>query len=71
MLTFIVGLVVSNTLVAVVTATGFVSAQSRRGIYVAIGVLAGVFSLVVGAFFLFDLADQLPDLQRLLGAIGS
>jgi high-affinity nickel-transport protein len=71
MVSFIVGLVVSNSIIAVLTASGFVSAQSRRGIYVSVGILAGVFSLVVGTFFLFDLANELPDLQRMLGVIGA
>jgi high-affinity nickel-transport protein len=66
MLSFILGLVASNSVIAVLTATGFVGAQSRKGIYVTIGALAGVFSLVVGTYFLLDLADRLPDLQRLL-----
>ncbi len=71
MASFIVGLVVSNSVIAVATASGFVTAQARRGIYVAIGVVAGAFSLVVGTYFLLDLADELPDLQRLLGSIGA
>ncbi len=71
MLSFIVGLVASNSIIAVATASGFVTAQARRGIYVTIGVLAGVFSLVVGAFFLLDLADDLPDLQQFLRSIGA
>ena len=69
MLSFIVGLLVSNSVIAVATASGFITAQARRGIYVVIGVLAGTFSLVVGTFFLLDLADLLPDLQRLLGSL--
>ena len=71
MLSFIVGLVASNSVIAVLTATGFVGAQNRRGIYVVIGIAAGVFSLVVGTYFFLDLADELPDLQRVFGAIGA
>ncbi len=71
MLSFIVGLVVSNTVIAIATASGFVSAQSRRGIYIVIGVVAGVFSLVVGTYFLLDLADELPDLKHFFGAVGA
>lgn len=70
MVSFIVGLIASNSLIAVASATGFVSAQSRRGIYVAVGIVAGVFSLVVGTLFLLDLTDLLPDLQQLLGSLG-
>ncbi len=67
---FLVGLVLSNGVVALLTASGFITAARQKGIYVAIGSLAGVFSLVVGAYFLFDLADTLPDLQRIFGFIG-
>ena len=68
---FIVGLLISNTLVIVVTATGFVSSQVRRPLYIAIGITAGVFSIVVGSFFLFGNEGVLPDLQRLLAPIGA
>ncbi|MDP9265257.1 MAG: hypothetical protein M3O91_03940 [Chloroflexota bacterium] len=67
---FLAGLVLSNGVVAVLTASGFITAQRQKWIYVAIGSLAGVFSLVIGAYFLFDLADALPDLQRIFGFIG-
>lgn len=67
---FLVGLVLSNGFVALLTASGFITAQRQKAIYVAIGSLAGVFSLVVGAYFLFDLADTLPDLQKIFGFIG-
>jgi high-affinity nickel-transport protein len=60
---FIVGLVISNTLVVIVSASGFLASQSRRQLYVVVGVIAGVFSLVVGAAFLLQVG--LPDLQRL------
>ena len=68
--TFLVGLVLSNGVVAVLTASGFITAARQKAIYVAIGSIAGVFSLVVGAYFLFDLADTLPDLQNIFGFIG-
>lgn len=67
---FLAGLVLSNSVIAVLTAGGFITAQRRKRIYVAIGSLAGVFSVVIGAYFLFDLADTLPDLQRIFGFIG-
>jgi hypothetical protein len=70
MLAFIVGLLLSNSLVAFLTATGFVSSARAKPFYVAVGVLAGLFSLVVGTYFALGLSDQLPDLQQLLGFIG-
>jgi high-affinity nickel-transport protein len=64
---FIVGLLISNSLVVLVTATGFIASRVRERLYVGVGVLAGAFSLVIGAVFLLDLQDALPALDRLLG----
>jgi high-affinity nickel permease len=66
LLAFIVGLVISNTLIVVLTATGFVASQMRQRLYVAIGVVAGAFSIVVGTLFLLGSEGSLPDLQRIL-----
>jgi hypothetical protein len=67
---FLIGLLISNTAIVVITATGFVASQLRQQIYVAIGVVAGTFSLAVGAIFLLQAEDMLPDLSHLFGAIG-
>ncbi len=64
---FVAGLVLSNSLIAVVTATGFLGAQSHRGVYVTVGLATGLFSLVVGLYFLTGRAETLPDLPGLLG----
>lgn len=71
MVAFIVGLLASNTVVAFLTATGFISSTRAKTLYVTVGCLAGVFSLFVGAFFALGLSDQLPDLQQLFSFIGS
>jgi len=71
MISFIVGLLLSNGLIAFLTATGFISSARARPIYVAIGAFAGVFSLVVGLYFALGLSGQLPDLQEIFGFIGS
>ena len=63
---FIAGLLVSNTLVAVTSATGFIGAQRLRTLYVIVGAIAGVSSLVIGMFFIAGLGTALPDLQELL-----
>jgi len=68
--TFVAGLILSNSLIAVVTATGFLSAQRERGVYVAVGVAAGLFSLVVGVYFLTGRAESLPDLPGMFGVLG-
>lgn len=63
MLAFIVGLLVTNSLIVVVTASGFLASQARRHIYVAIGAVAGAFSLIVGATFLLGIENVLPSLD--------
>ncbi len=68
---FIVGLILANTAIVVVTATGFVASQVRQRIYIVVGVLAGAFSVVVGALFLLQLEGLLPDLDAALHFIGS
>ena len=65
MLAFIAGLLITNTLIVVVTATTFVASQLRQRIYVAVGVVAGAFSLVIGFLFLFQQEGVLPDLSTL------
>src|SRR5438093_12160102 len=66
LLAFIVGLLLSNTLVAVVSASGFIGAQRMRTLYVIVGAFAGVASLVIGALFIVGLGTALPDLQQLI-----
>jgi hypothetical protein len=67
---FAIGLVISNAIVAAQAATGFISSARARPFHVAIGVVTGVFSLVIGAFFTLGLWTELPDLQELFGFIG-
>jgi len=63
---FVVGLLISNFAIVVVSSVGFVSSQARERVYVAFGGVAGVFSLVVGAIFLLGLNGGLPDLGNAL-----
>jgi high-affinity nickel-transport protein len=71
MVAFVIGLLIANTLIVVVTATGFVASQIRQRLYVAIGAVAGTFSVVVGALFLLGAEGALPDLGQILGFIGA
>lgn len=66
LLAFTVGLLIANSLVAFVTATGFIGAQRLRTIYVLFGLVAGALSLYIGLLFIFGLGTALPDLQQLL-----
>lgn len=63
MVAFIVGLLISNSVVVLITATGFIASRVRERLYVVIGVIAGTFSLVIGTIFLFGLDAQLPSLE--------
>jgi high-affinity nickel-transport protein len=71
MVAFIVGLLIANSIVVVITATGFIASRFRERVYVVIGVLAGTFSLVVGAVFLLGLESQLPSIEAWLFGGGS
>ncbi len=67
---FVIGLVIANSFVTVATAAGFVSSQRRQLVYVLAGLLAAVFSLVVGLIFLFQAGGILPDLGQYFRWIG-
>ncbi len=69
MVAFIIGLLISNSVIVVITATGFVASQVRQRIYLVAGVFAGAFSLIVGALFLFELEGSLPDLDSILRSV--
>jgi hypothetical protein len=63
---FVIGLLVSNFAIVLLSSMSFVGSQTRERLYVAIGAVAGLFSLVVGTIFLFGLNDALPDLGAIL-----
>lgn len=67
MLAFIGGLLLSNTAIVLITATGFVASQLRQRVYVGVGVVAGLFSVTVGTIFLLQAETILPDLTHLFG----
>ncbi len=67
---FVLGLLISNSIVTVISTAGFVSSQRRQWVYVGAGVLAAVFSLVVGLFFLLHKTDFLPNLDPYFRWIG-
>jgi len=69
---FIFGLILSNCLLVAVTTAGFLRAQSYRSVYLVVGLATGIFSLIVGLYFLTGLSGALPDLPALLGrSVGS
>ena len=52
-------------MIVLITATGFVASQLRQRIYLVVGVIAGLFSLVIGVLFLFEAEGVLPDLSHI------
>jgi high-affinity nickel permease len=66
LLAFVLGLLISNFAIVVVSSVGFVASQTREMIYVVVGAVAGVFSLAIGSIFLFGLDTVLPDLGSIL-----
>ena len=63
---FVIGLLISNFAIVVLSSVSFVSSQAREQIYVGIGAVAGLFSLGVGTIFLLGLEGSLPDLGAIL-----
>ena len=63
---FVLGLLISNFAIVLLSSVSFVSSQTREWLYVSIGAVAGLFSLFVGTVFLFGLDTVLPDLGAVL-----
>jgi high-affinity nickel-transport protein len=60
---FIVGLLISNSLITVISSMGFGTSRQRQWVYVGAGAFAAVFSLVVGIVFLLQSGDVLPSID--------
>ena len=69
LLAFVLGLLASNSAVALLTSAGFRSARRARGLYVAAGGLTAVFSLLIGGSAVLGASDRLPDLQATLSLV--
>ena len=66
LLAFVLGLLISNFAIVVMTSVGFVASQTRERIYVVVGLIAGVFSVVIGTIFLLGSDAILPALDSIL-----
>src|SRR6185503_14356994 len=62
LLSFIVGLLSSNTLITLGSAFGFLRASKNFPLYAGVAIVTGVFSLVIGTIFLFGKTTLLPAL---------
>jgi len=63
---FVLGLLISNFMIVVMTSVGFVASQTRERIYVVVGLVAGLFSLTLGTIYLLSLDGVVPDMDSLL-----
>jgi high-affinity nickel-transport protein len=66
LLAFVLGLLISNLAIVIISSVGFVASQTRERIYVAVGVVAGTFSLALGLLFVLGADPILPDLGSIL-----
>ena len=57
---FILGLITSNSVIALSSTLGFLAAGRSWVVYAAVAVITGVFSLVLGVLFLFGRGTFLP-----------
>src|SRR3954447_12688148 len=69
MIAFIIGLLISNTVVILLTSSGFLASQARQRVYLVIGAIAGAVSLGIGAAFRLGLEQLLPNLGRRFGSM--
>lgn len=63
---FVIGLLISNFAIVLFSTIGFVASQTRERVYVAVGAVAGVFSLALGLIYIFGLDAVVPDMESLL-----
>jgi high-affinity nickel-transport protein len=63
---FVIGLLVSNLAIVLASSVGFVASQTRERIYVAVGAVAGFFSLAIGLVFIVGADALLPALDSVL-----
>jgi len=57
---FVIGLLASNTVVALAGTFGFLGASRNPALYIGVSVVIAAFSFVIGSIFLFGSASTLP-----------
>ncbi|MBH64924.1 MAG: hypothetical protein CL784_00180 [Chloroflexi bacterium] len=60
LIAFVVGLVISNTIIAIASTTGLIGTERHHRIHTAIGIVIAVFSIVLGSMFVIGTTDGLP-----------
>jgi high-affinity nickel-transport protein len=63
---FVLGLLISNLAIVLFSTIGFVASQTRERVYVAVGAVAGLFSLGLGLIYLLGLDAIVPDMETVL-----
>ena len=58
--TFVSGLALSNTLISLFSIFGFAKARRNSNLYLGLGLLTAIFSLIVGILFIIDKGSILP-----------
>jgi high-affinity nickel-transport protein len=61
LIAFVVGLVVSNTLIAIASTAGLIGTDKHHRFHTVLGIVVAVFSLVLGAMFILGNGDSLPN----------
>lgn len=60
LIAFVVGLVVSNTMIAIASTAGLIGSGRHHKLHTALGVVIAIFSLIVGSMFILGTTDKLP-----------
>jgi high-affinity nickel permease len=66
LLAFVLGLLISNFGIVVLSSVGFVASQTRERIYVVVGLIAGLFSLGLGLIYVLGMDAVVPEMDSLL-----
>ena len=66
LLAFVLGLLISNFAIVLMTSVGFVASQTRERLYVVVGLLAGLFSLILGSIYLLGADAIIPAMDSIL-----
>ena len=62
LIAFVVGLIVSNTLITIAATAGLIGTDRHHAIYTVLGIVVAVFSMVLGWMFVSGTAGDLPAL---------
>ena len=60
LIAFVVGLIASNTLIAIAATTGLLRTNTHSKIHTALGIFIAVFSLTLGGMFILGKTEHLP-----------